>query len=191
MRSQMMVRTSEIVRGRGREQGTPQPIDILPAQKVSAPSSSESFIDTSVLEVALTWILHQRVLSTTRCTHSLDRQIVDFSQSVFNAIGSAGRLDIKPEHLWMIYFKGLLFAKTHPRATMVAAINAVRQQTAMEVVTPPEKAKIVEDAHRPAKRYTAVDAADQKALNQITDALGDSPRTGRAARRNDRMALTG
>jgi hypothetical protein len=178
----MMVRTSEIARVRDREEGNTQPIGIPLWRKVSVPLSSfasasppsASFIDTSVLEVALTWILHQRVLSTIRCHHSLDRQIVDFSRSVFDAIGSAGRHDIKSEHLWMIYFTGLLFAKTHPREAMVAAINTIRQQIAMEAVTTTEKVKIVEEASRPAKRYTVVDAADREVLNQIADALGDT-----------------
>ncbi len=99
----MVVRTSTVVRGQDREQGS-LPIGIPPS-KVWAPLSSASFFDASVLEAALTWIVHQRVLSTIRRHQSLDRQIVDFCRTVFDAIGSSGRLDIQPDHLWMIYFK--------------------------------------------------------------------------------------
>jgi hypothetical protein len=90
----------------------------------------ERVIEASVSEIALMWVLHQRVMSLEPRSLPLDQQILSFSDAALNSIRSDLRQlqDVEELHLWLVYFKGLIAAKTHPREQMVSAINVVRDR---------------------------------------------------------------
>lgn len=146
----------------------------LPARDASA-GNPRSAIEMNVSQVALMWILHQRALSTRKPNEPLHQQISEFSAPVFKAILSDSP-SIKREHLWMIYFKGLIVSNTHPRETMVQAIHLVQaQNVATWRASVAGHATDATGDHAPPEAVSQPEApahADSEALQQITTALG-------------------
>lgn len=58
---------------------------------------------------------------------SLDQQIEQFSPGAFQVIKKYRSLSAAAsyDHLWMIYFKGLLLSETHPAEEMEVSIRKV------------------------------------------------------------------
>ena len=85
------------------------------------------------------WLLHRRSDRVQDHCNFLERQIVQFSSAVFDAIGvtypmlrNGGR-----ERLWFIYFKGLLIANAHPREEMVQAFHGIASKSSFGALLPP------------------------------------------------------
>lgn len=141
-------------------------------------ASPRSTLAMSISEVALMWILHQHALSVGRRRGVLYQQISDFSITVFKTIlrDSPGT---KHEHLWMIYFKGLIVSNTHPRDVMVEAIHRVQAQNfAMWRASFRNHAPLAGDVHEPPQAATmpqSAEHADSDVLRQINTALGNAP----------------
>jgi hypothetical protein len=98
--------------------------------------------------IALTWTVHQWKIAQPGADTPLDCQILEFSA---RALDEASRLfpifeSVTAELRWLILFKGLIAAESHPRDMMLNAIDAIRkrQNTVMEL--PPQKA-IKRDGH--------------------------------------------
>jgi hypothetical protein len=70
------------------------------------------------------WLLHRGLEVDQDRGESLEQQIVRFSSAVFDAIGTSYPMlrNAGQERLWLIYFKGLLIANTHPHEEMVQAL---------------------------------------------------------------------
>ena len=84
-------------------------------------------IEGSIAQASVIWLLHCRSEVVQDRGKSLEQQIIQFSSVVFDAIGTsypmirnAGR-----ERLWLIYFKGLLTANTHPHEAMVRTLRNI------------------------------------------------------------------
>ncbi len=89
-----------------------------------------SSIQASVSEIAVVWMLHKWSLTQKMQSEPLHQQIRNFSPAAFDVIMSRfpALKNAKQEHLWLIYFKGLLTAGTHPREEMTKAIQTVGAQ---------------------------------------------------------------
>lgn len=126
-------------------------------------------------EIAVIWILHHGTSS--RAQQSLDEQIVDFYPAALKAMSREERLrGAKQSDLRLIYFKGLIMAKTHSTRSMIDAIRRAEQVLARASATggPAEVAP----------------SEDQDTLSQIAEALDQpfrSPQftTGPSARSAD------
>lgn len=115
-----------------RHRGPHKPVSLNPHSQLQtsalpSPTSDElaASIQASVAEVSVMWILHS--FAGRRRAESLDQQIKNFSTTALAAIAAHNPIlrDAKQEHLWMIYFKSLLAADTHPREQMIKAIKTV------------------------------------------------------------------
>lgn len=93
-------------------------------------------IDISISEVALMWILHQRTLLSEPQTKPLSQQILEFRAAAFAAIMQNSRAppDIREAHLWLIFLKGLLTARTHPQEQMIDAIRSIKERVERQVI---------------------------------------------------------
>lgn len=74
------------------------------------------------------------------------------------------------KHLWMIYFKGLLAANTHPHEQMVQAIKTVRERSSVEAFGETIARRALEPVHR---RLSDLDA-----LEHISQALRQNDPAG-------------
>lgn len=132
-----------------RPHGSSIPADITTSPVPTSPDDElTSSIQASVTEIAVMWILHW---AQTRQTSAepLEQQIANFSSRAFDVITT--RFSIlkraRREHLWMIYFKGLLAAGTHPHDDMIKAIKTVgtrgriRKSTPLSVIPAATSAK--------------------------------------------------
>jgi hypothetical protein len=133
-------------------------------------------IEVGASEIALMWMLHQWALPDGMRSEPLDLQMMNFSSTAFAAIGARFPMlqHAEQEHLWLIYFKGLLAAGTHPQEEMVQAINTVRQlrRTAALVGSDREpNAELDSAVDRAARPLRPGDASDSEVLEQIARAL--------------------
>jgi len=101
---------------------------------VPASSTSDDLnraIEGSIAQASVMWLLHRglEVVQDRGC--SLEQQIVEFSSAVFDAIGTSHPMlqNAGQERLWLIYFKGLLIANTHPHEEMVPALRNIASRS--------------------------------------------------------------
>jgi len=107
----------------------------------------------------------------------LHQQIKNFSPVAFDVIVSRfpALKNAKQEHLWLVYFKGLLTAGTHPREEMTKAIQTVGAQEWIRVSPAVPNAPATEPTHNgPPGQLPRGDLSDADALEQISRALGQS-----------------
>jgi hypothetical protein len=85
-------------------------------------------VEASATQIALGWVVHQWKPAVQGSGKPLDLQIVHFSaQAISEMCASYPILCNATEELrWLIYFKGLIAANTHPYDQMLNAIDAVR-----------------------------------------------------------------
>ncbi|WP_182915178.1 hypothetical protein [Rhodopseudomonas palustris] len=108
-------------------------------------------------EIAVIWILHHGTSSSAQ--RPLDQQIVDFYPAALKVMSREQRLrGARQSDLRLIYFKGLIMAKTHPARSMIDAIRRAEQ--------------ILARASASSGRGEAAPPGDQDTLSQIADALG-------------------
>lgn len=135
-------------------------------------------IQASVTEIAVMWMLHKWSLTKEMRSEPLDQQITNFSAVAFSAIKARFPMlqDAKQEHLWLIYFKGLLTADTHPREQTIHAIKAIGARSWIRVsASPPGKPTIKPDSCIDAiVKPTHSNLSDSEALEQISRALGQT-----------------
>lgn len=130
-------------------------------------------------EIAVIWMLHRWSLTQQMQGEPLDQQIRNFSPVAFDVIVSRfpALKNAKQEHLWLIYFKGLLTAGTHPREEMTKAIQTVGAQELIRVSSPVPSAPTGGPASADLSTlapHSDVSEADADALEQISRALGQS-----------------
>jgi hypothetical protein len=103
--------------------------ELSPAVHASTTSNGDlnRSIEGGVAQASVMWLLHRGLEVVQDRGEALEQQIIQFSSAVFDAIGTSypelrnsGR-----ERLWLIYFKGLLTANTHPREEMVPALRNI------------------------------------------------------------------
>lgn len=135
-------------------------------------------IQASVTEIAVMWMLHKWSLAKELRSEPLDQQITQFSAAAFSAIETRFPMlqNAKQEHLWLIYFKGLLTADTHPREQMIQAIKAIGARSWIRVSAgtsgkPTAKPDSGIDA---VVKPTHSNLSDPEALEQISRALGQT-----------------
>jgi len=125
-------------------------------------------IEGSVAQASVMWLLHHELEVAEDRGESLEQQIVQFSSAVFDAIGTSYPMlrNAGQERLWLIYFKGLLAANTHPHEEMVPALRNVASWSGFGGLPPRSK--------RPGEtaKPTAGRTSDVEALKQIARALG-------------------
>lgn len=150
--------------------------DIPPlSEPPHSPDQLASSIQAGVSEIAVIWMLHRWSLTQKAQSEPLHQQIKDFSSVAFDAIVSRfpALKDAKEEHLWLIYFKGLLTAGTHPREEMTKAIQTVGAQKWIRVSPAVTSTPISERSpHGPHTQSLGSDPSDADALEQISRALG-------------------
>lgn len=139
-------------------------------------------IEVGASEIALMWMLHQWALPDGMRSEPLDLQIMNFSSTAFAAIGARFPMlqHAEQEHLWLIYFKGLLVAGTHPQEQMVQAINTVRQLRGTAALVGSDKEPNAEPdsaVDRAARPLRPGGASDSEVLEQIAQALDQTNRS--------------
>ncbi|WP_424627935.1 hypothetical protein [Bradyrhizobium sp. SYSU BS000235] len=157
--------------------GHPSDPETEPLPLAPSPDELALSIQASVSEIAVVWMLHRWSLTQKMQSEPLHQQIRDFSPAAFNVIISRfpALKSAKQEHLWLIYFKGLLTAGTHPREEMTKAIQTVGAQDWIRVSPILPDAPAVEPAHiGPKPQSPRKDLSDADALEQIGRALGYS-----------------
>src|SRR6266704_178769 len=77
------------------------------------------------------WLLHHGLEAVQDGGESLEQKIVQFSAAVFDAIGTSHPVlrNAGQERLWLIYFKGLLTANTHPHEQMASALRNIASRS--------------------------------------------------------------
>ncbi|MEH2510541.1 hypothetical protein V1291_001895 [Nitrobacteraceae bacterium AZCC 1564] len=128
-------------------------------------------------EIAVIWMLHRWSLTQKMQSEPLHQQIRDFSPAAFDVIISRfpALKSAKQEHLWLIYFKGLLTAGTHPRQEMTKAIQTVGAQEWIHVSPALPSAPTNDPARTDsAPQSPRSDLSDADTLEQISRALGQS-----------------
>ncbi len=148
-----------------------------PSPPEYSPDELASSIQASVSEIAVIWMLHKWSLTQKMQSEPLHQQIRNFSPAAFDVIISRfpALKSAKQEHLWLIYFKGLLTAGTHPREEMTKAIQAVGAQELIRVSPTSPNAPAVEPTHSdPTSQSSPRDLSDADTLKQISHALGQS-----------------
>lgn len=139
-------------------------------------------IEVGASEIALMWMLHQWALPDGMRGEPLDLQIMNFSSTAFAAIGARFPMlqHAEQEHLWLIYFKGLLAAGTHPQEQMVQAINTVRQLRRTATLVGADRkpnAEIDSAVGKATGPLRPGDASDSEVLEQIAQALDQANRS--------------
>lgn len=122
-------------------------------------------IQSSVTEIAVMWLLHNWSRARERRAEPLDLRIENFSTTGLAAIAAHWPLlrHAKREYLWMIYFKGLLAAATHPHEQMIKAIKLVEERSRVQISGEPM-------TDRDAKRSPG-QLSELELLEHITKAL--------------------
>jgi hypothetical protein len=84
-------------------------------------------IEGGIAQVSVMWLLHRGLEVVQDRGESLEKQIAQFSSAAFDAISRnyPTLRNVGRERLWLIYFKGLLNADTHPHEEMVQAIRKI------------------------------------------------------------------
>jgi len=122
------------------------------------------------------WILHQHALSVGKRNELLSQQVFDFSTIVFKTILQDSP-STKHEHLWMIYFKGLIVSNTHTREIMVQAIHEVQaRNTAMWRASVGSHESVAGGDGAPSEMAKPTEVrghADSDVLHHINTALGN------------------
>lgn len=126
-------------------------------------------IEGSVAQASVMWLLHHGLEAVQDRGESLEQQIVQFSSAVFDAIGTSYPMlrNAGPERLWLLYFKGLLTANTHPHEEMLPALRNIASRGGFGGLPPLSKRP---ETAKPTSRRTPDD--DAEALKQIARALG-------------------
>jgi hypothetical protein len=128
-----------------------------------------SSIEGSVAQASVMWLLHHGLEAVQDRDESLEQQIVQFSSAVFDAIGTSYPMlrNAGQERLWLIYFKGLLTANTHPHEEMVPALRNIASRSGFGGLPPLSK------RHGKTAKPTSGRASggDVEALKQIARAL--------------------
>jgi hypothetical protein len=131
-----------------------------------SPRGLDDQLNLSVTEIAVIWILHRGTSSST-AHRSLTRDIVEFYPSALKVIARAeGLRGVNQSDLRLIYFKGLIEAKTHPRQRMIEAIR--RADRLLDRATAPSVPSEVA-MRRPNE---GPPSGDRDTLVHIADALG-------------------
>jgi hypothetical protein len=154
----------------------PETGTISPARSANSPDELAISIQASVSEIAVIWMLHKWSLTPEIQSEPLHQQIRNFSPVAFDVIVSRFPTlkSAKQEHLWLIYFKGLLTAGTHPREEMTRAIQTVgardwiRISPAAPSMPPPEATASTDTV----VQLPHGEPSDADALEQISRALG-------------------
>jgi hypothetical protein len=127
--------------------------------------------DAVVAQASVMWLLHRGLAVVQDCGESLEQQIVRFSTAVFDAIRTSYPMLRKAEHerLWLIYFKGLLTANTHPHEEMVSALRNIAYRSGFGL---PPLAKGPGETAKPIPGRASDD--DANALKQIARGLAEN-----------------
>jgi hypothetical protein len=98
-------------------------------------------IEGSIAQVSVMWLLHRGLEVVHDQGESLEQKIVQFSSAVFDAIETSHPMlrNTGQEHLWLVYFKGLLTANTHPREQMVPVLRNIASRNGFGGLPPPSK----------------------------------------------------
>jgi hypothetical protein len=149
----------------------------LPCKDDSQPNSGQAKpsgaglndqLDLSIAEIAVMWILHHGTLPSGP-SRSLTHDIVDFYGVALDSILKAEALrGARLSDLRLIYFKGLMVARTHPKPLMIDAIRRADRALGRDVASleRPEAATRQSAANLPPE--------DRDMLAHIADALGSS-----------------
>jgi hypothetical protein len=129
-------------------------------------------IQASVTEIAVMWILHWSQIRQGPA-QPLDQQIANFGSRAFDAITTRfpALRRARREHLWMIYFKGLLAAGTHPQDDMIKAIKAIDTHGRPRKSTPLSVIPATAPAQPPSGTSSPDSGTDSDVLDQIGRAL--------------------
>ena len=127
-------------------------------------------IEGSIAQASVMWLLHRGLEVVQDRGESLEQQIVQFSSAVFDAIGTSYPMlrNAGQERLWLIYFKGLLTANTHPHEEMVSALRNIASMSGFGGLAPLSKGP--GETTKP----TSGHASDVEALEQIARSLEQS-----------------
>jgi hypothetical protein len=127
-------------------------------------------IEGGIGQASVMWLLHRGLEVVQDRDEPLEQQIVQFSSAVFDAIGTSYPIlrNAGQERLWLIYFKGLLTANTHPHDEMVSVLRRIASRTGFGCLPagPKGPGKI---ARTPVGRVS-----DLEALKQIARSLEQS-----------------
>jgi hypothetical protein len=129
-------------------------------------------IEGSIAQASVMWLLHRRLVIARNRDQSLEQQIVQFSSAVFDAIKTSDLMlrNVGQARLWLIYFKGLLAAKTHPPEQMLRAFRSIAGSGLGGFPT------LVQESGKNEKPAPGlVSDNDAKALEQIARGLGQKP----------------
>lgn len=103
--------------------------ELSPAMPASSASNVDlnRSIEGGIAQASVMWLLHRGLEVVQERGESLEQQIIQFSSAVFEAIETnyPELRNSGQERLWLIYFKGLLTANTHPREEMVPALRNI------------------------------------------------------------------
>jgi hypothetical protein len=95
-------------------------------------------VEASATQIALKWMLLQWKSLVDESNNALEQQIIYFSADALGEMCATYAIlrDATEELRWLIYFKGLIAADTHPRDEMLTAIDAVRRRWADRAAKP-------------------------------------------------------
>jgi hypothetical protein len=129
-------------------------------------------IEGSITQASVMWLLHRGLEVVQDRGGSLEQQIVQFSSAVFDAIGTSYPMlrNAGQERLWLIYFKGLLIANTHPHEEMVQALRNIASRSSFGGSRPLSKAR--GEIAKPTRGRASDD--DAEVLEQIARSLEQS-----------------
>jgi hypothetical protein len=138
----------------------------VPASKTSNDDLNRA-IEGGIAQASVMWLLHRGLEVVQDRGESLEQQIVQFSSAVFDAIGANYPVlrNTGQERLWLIYFKGLLTANTHPHEEMVAALRNIASTSGFGGLPP------LPTGPAEAETPTAGPVSDVEALKQIARSL--------------------
>lgn len=144
-----------------------------PSLPSPSPDELAASIQASVSEIAVVWMLHRWSLTQKMQSEPLHQQIRNFSPAAFDVIVSRfpALKNAKQEHLWLIYFKGLLTAGTHPREEMTKAIQTVGAQQWIRVSSAEPSTPTTDPGPDSTSRSPRNSLSDADALEQIGRAL--------------------
>jgi len=112
----------------------------VPPSRTSEDDLNRS-IEGSIAQASVMWLLHRGFEAVQDRSKSLEQQVVQFSSAVFDAIRTSHPMlrNAEQERLWLIYFKGLLTANTHPQEEMVRALRNIASRSGFGGLPPLSK----------------------------------------------------
>jgi hypothetical protein len=124
-------------------------------------------IDGSIAQASVMWLLHAGLEVVQDRRVSLEEQIFQFSSTVFEALVTSYPVLNRAgsRRLWLIYFKGILNANTHPYSEMVSALRNIASRNAAGILPPFSREQAV------AKRSSVGHPSDADVLAQIARGL--------------------